>query len=235
MLLEELSKIAAQSGNCRLVISYNGDDKYALGVSDGVTTPLVVNGTLVELQTAVAEKLPGYLELAAKEAAEKEVKEEAVRHEAELKAVEARLKQEAAARKACCHDFIVRLPGGYDTMVGEGGCTLSGGEKQRLSIARAILKEAPIVLLDEATASLDPENEVEVQKAINTLIEGRTVIVIAHRLKTIRNADKIIVLREGAAAECGTHDELMRLNGKYAEMFRLQSKNYSLVAGGEKV
>ena len=92
MLLEELSKIAAQSGNSRLVISYNGDDKYALGVSDGVTTPLVVNGTLVELQTAIAEKLPGYLELAAKEAA--------ARHEAELKAVETKLKQEAAARKA---------------------------------------------------------------------------------------------------------------------------------------
>ena len=100
MLLEELSKIAAQSGNCRLVISYNGDDKYALGVSDGVTTPLVVNGTLVELQTAIAEKLPGYLEDAAKEAAEKKAKEEAARHEAELKAAEARLKQEAAARKA---------------------------------------------------------------------------------------------------------------------------------------
>lgn len=100
MLLEELSKIAAQSGNCRLVISYNGDDKYALGVSDGVTTPLVVNGTLVELQTAVAEKLPGYLELAVREAAEKKAKEEAARHEAELKAAEAKLKQEAAARKA---------------------------------------------------------------------------------------------------------------------------------------
>ncbi len=100
MLLEELSKIAAQSGNSRLVISYNGDDKYALGVSDGVTTPLVVNGTLVELQTAIAEKLPGYLELAGKEAAEKKAKEEAARHEAELKAVETKLKQEAAARKA---------------------------------------------------------------------------------------------------------------------------------------
>ena len=100
MLLKELSKIAAQSGNSRLVISYNGDDKYALGVSDGVTTPLVVNGTLVELQTAIAEKLPGYLELATKEAAEKKSKEEATRHEAELKAVETKLKQEAVARKA---------------------------------------------------------------------------------------------------------------------------------------
>ena len=131
---------------------------------------------------------------------------------------------EAAARKACCHDFIMRLPGGYDTMVGEGGCTLSGGEKQRLSIARAILKEAPVVLLDEATASLDPENEVEVQKAINTLIEGRTVIVIAHRLKTIRNADKIIVLEDGHIAEQGTHDELLRNQGLYHKLWSIQEK-----------
>lgn len=131
---------------------------------------------------------------------------------------------EAAARKACCHDFIMRLPDGYDTMVGEGGCTLSGGEKQRLSIARAILKEAPIVLLDEATASLDPENEVEVQKAINTLIEGRTVIVIAHRLKTIRNADKIIVLEDGYIAEQGTHDELLRNQGLYHKLWTIQEK-----------
>ena len=92
---------------------------------------------------------------------------------------------------------MMRLPKGYDTQVGEGGCTLSGGEKQRISIARAILKEPSVVLLDEATASLDPENEVEVQRAINTLITGRTVIVIAHRLKTIKNADNIIVLEEG--------------------------------------
>ena len=131
---------------------------------------------------------------------------------------------EAAARKACCHDFIMHLPGGYDTMVGEGGCTLSGGEKQRLSIARAILKEAPVVLLDEATASLDPENEVEVQKAINTLIEGRTVIVIAHRLKTIRNADKIIVLEDGHIAEQGAHDELLRNQGLYHKLWSIQEK-----------
>ncbi|MCL3852431.1 ABC transporter ATP-binding protein/permease [Parabacteroides sp. GYB001] len=131
---------------------------------------------------------------------------------------------EAAARKACCHDFIMRLPGGYDTMVGEGGCTLSGGEKQRLSIARVILKEAPVVLLDEATASLDPENEVEVQKAINTLIEGRTVIVIAHRLKTIRNADKIIVLEDGHIAEQGAHDELLRNQGLYHKLWSIQEK-----------
>ena len=97
----------------------------------------------------------------------------------------------AAAKKACCHDFIMRLHKGYDTLVGEGGCTLSGGEKQRISIARAILKDAPIILLDEATASLDPENEVEVQKAIDSLIKGRTVIAIAHSIKTIKDSDQI--------------------------------------------
>lgn len=100
MLFEELCKIAAQNGNCRLVVSYSGDDKYALGISDGVTTPLVINGTLAELQTAIVEKLPGYLELAAREAAAKKAREEAARHEAELKAAKARRKQEAAARKA---------------------------------------------------------------------------------------------------------------------------------------
>ena len=131
---------------------------------------------------------------------------------------------EAAARKACCHDFIMRLPKGYDTQVGEGGCTLSGGEKQRISIARAILKEAPVVLLDEATASLDPENEVEVQRAINTLIEGRTVIVIAHRLKTIKNADNIIVLEEGRIAEQGKHQELLNNKGLYAKLWNIQEK-----------
>lgn len=128
----------------------------------------------------------------------------------------------AAAKKACCHDFIMRLPQGYDTMVGEGGCTLSGGEKQRLSIARAILKDAPIILLDEATASLDPENEVEVQKAIDTLIKGRTVIAIAHRLKTIKNADRIIVLDNGRIKEEGTHDELLQSNGLYSRLWNIQ-------------
>lgn len=128
----------------------------------------------------------------------------------------------AAARKACCHDFIMRLPQGYDTMVGEGGCTLSGGEKQRLSIARAILKDAPVILLDEATASLDPENEVEVQRAIDSLIKGRTVIAIAHRLKTIKNADRIIVLDNGRIREEGTHDELVRKEGLYAHLWEIQ-------------
>lgn len=130
----------------------------------------------------------------------------------------------AAARRACCHDFIMRLPQGYDTPVGEGGCTLSGGEKQRLSIARAILKDAPIVLLDEATASLDPENEVEVQRAIDTLVDGRTVVVIAHRLKTVMAADRIVVLDEGRVVEQGTHAELMGREGLYARLWNIQEK-----------
>ena len=128
----------------------------------------------------------------------------------------------AAAKKACCHDFIMRLPQGYDTMVGEGGCTLSGGEKQRISIARAMLKDAQIILLDEATASLDPENEVEIQKAIGTLIKGRTVIAIAHRLKTIKKADRIIVLDNGQIKEEGTHDELIRQEGLYSHLWNIQ-------------
>lgn len=130
----------------------------------------------------------------------------------------------AAAKKACCHEFILKLPNGYDTMVGEGGCTLSGGEKQRISIARAILKNAEIVLLDEATASLDPENEVDVQNAINSLITGRTVIVIAHRLKTIKNADKIIVLDKGLIVEQGTHNDLINKNGLYCKLWTIQEK-----------
>lgn len=128
----------------------------------------------------------------------------------------------AAAKKACCHDFIMRLPKGYDTLVGEGGCTLSGGEKQRISIARAMLKDAQIILLDEATASLDPENEVEVQKAIDALIKGHTVIAIAHRLKTIKGADQIIVLDNGQIEEEGTHDELVRKEGLYAHLWNIQ-------------
>lgn len=130
----------------------------------------------------------------------------------------------AAAKKACCHDFIMRLPKGYDTLVGEGGCTLSGGEKQRISIARAMLKDAQIILLDEATASLDPENEVEVQKAIDALIKGHTVIAIAHRLKTIKGADQIIVLDNGQIKEKGTHETLMQAEGLYAQLWNIQEQ-----------
>ena len=130
-----------------------------------------------------------------------------------------------AAKRACCHEFISALPQGYDTPVGEGGCTLSGGEKQRISIARAFLKNAPIVLLDEATASLDPENELEVQKAVDALIKGRTVIVVAHRLKTICRADNIYVLNHGKIIETGTHDSLLQQNGLYARLWHLQQES----------
>lgn len=129
---------------------------------------------------------------------------------------------EEAARLACCHDFIMKLPNGYDTMVGEGGSTLSGGEKQRISIARAILKNAPIILLDEATASLDPENEAEIQTAIDRLVRGRTLIVVAHRLKTVQHADQIVVLDQGRIVEQGCHDELLSTNGLYARLWQRQ-------------
>ena len=113
-----------------------------------------------------------------------------------------------AAKLAGCHDFIEKLPQRYETIVGEGGATLSGGEKQRISIARAILKNAPILLLDEPTSSLDAKNEVSVQKAISNLVKNKTVVMIAHRLKTIKNADHIIVLDQGRIAEEGNHEEL---------------------------
>lgn len=129
---------------------------------------------------------------------------------------------EQAARRACCHDFIIRLPQGYDTVVGEGGCTLSGGEKQRISIARALLKNAPVVLLDEVTAALDPENEREIQQAVNALVQGRTVIFIAHKLKTVRFADQIVVLGGGGIVEQGRHDELLARQGLYARLWELQ-------------
>ena len=129
---------------------------------------------------------------------------------------------EAAAKLAHCHDFIMKLPDGYNTMVGEGGSTLSGGEKQRISIARAILKDAPVLLLDEATSSLDPENEVEVQRAIEALVKGRTVIMIAHKLKTIAGADQIIVLDQGEVKEVGTHQELMDKHGLYRHLWDIQ-------------
>jgi ATP-binding cassette, subfamily B, bacterial IrtB/YbtQ len=131
---------------------------------------------------------------------------------------------EAAAKEACCHDFIMKLPQGYDTMVGEGGSTLSGGERQRISIARAMLKNAPVILLDEATSSLDPENEVEMQKAISRLIQGRTVIMIAHRLKTVVKANKIIVLDKGKVVEQGTHKELIEIGGLYEKLWDIQNR-----------
>lgn len=129
-----------------------------------------------------------------------------------------------AAKKSSCHEFIMSLPDGYDTIVGEGGSTLSGGEKQRISIARALLKDAPIVLLDEATASLDPENEVLIQSAISELVYNKTVIIVAHRLQSIMNADQIVVLDNGNVREVGTHNSLINENGMYAHLWQEQSK-----------
>lgn len=134
---------------------------------------------------------------------------------------------EAAARKACCHEFINRLPDGYDTVVGEGGATLSGGERQRISIARCILKDAPIVILDEATASVDVDNEGAIQQAIGELCAGKTLLVIAHRLNTIRSADRILVIDGGRITQGGTHGELTAAAGIYRDMVEAQGKNAS--------
>lgn len=131
----------------------------------------------------------------------------------------------AAGKAACCDEFVNELPEKYSTMLGENGSTLSGGERQRISIARALLKDAPIILLDEATASLDPENEVLIQQAISRLIEGKTVIVIAHRLRTVVGADKIIVLDGGRAVEMGTHEELIEKQGLYKKLYSIQQES----------
>ncbi len=129
-----------------------------------------------------------------------------------------------AAKKACCHDFISALPEGYDTVIGEGGGTLSGGEKQRISIARAILKDAPIIILDEATASIDPENEHYIQSAISELTKGKTIITIAHRLATIENADQILVVDHGEIVESGNHRELVKKGGIYKKFVEIREK-----------
>lgn len=131
---------------------------------------------------------------------------------------------EQAARLAACHDFISALPNGYKTMVGEGGSTLSGGEKQRISIARALLKDAPIVLLDEATASLDPENEVLIQQAIDALVQNKTVVVIAHRLRSVQTADQIIVMDAGQVREKGSHEDLLAQKGLYKALWEEQQR-----------
>jgi ATP-binding cassette, subfamily B, bacterial MsbA len=130
----------------------------------------------------------------------------------------------AAAQAAYAHDFIMELAQGYDTVIGESGVRLSGGERQRLSIARAILKDAPILILDEATSSLDTESELYVQKALANLMQGRTTLVIAHRLSTVRNADRIVVVSGGRIVEEGRHDELLARGGEYTKLHQLQFK-----------
>lgn len=130
-----------------------------------------------------------------------------------------------AAKKACCHDFIMALPEGYDTVIGEGGGSLSGGEKQRISIARAILKDAPVIILDEATASVDPENEHLIQAAISELTKGKTIVTIAHRLATIEQADQILVVDDGQIVQRGTHEELVAVPGKYKDFVDIRSQS----------
>ncbi len=130
-----------------------------------------------------------------------------------------------AAKRAQCHQFISELPEGYGTLAGEGGCRLSGGEKQRISIARALLKDAPVILLDEATASLDPENEYQIQQALSELVKDKTIIIIAHRLQTVVNADQIIVMNEGEIIEKGAHTELLETKGLYCELWKEQQRN----------
>ena len=128
------------------------------------------------------------------------------------------------SQKACCHEFIMKLPKGYDTVIGEAGGSLSGGERQRLSIARAMMKDAPIIILDEATANIDPENEQLIQHAMEELTRDKTIIMIAHRLKTVRNADQIIVMNQGRIAQRGTHEQLMKQGGIYASLINVRTE-----------
>ena len=129
-----------------------------------------------------------------------------------------------AARKARCYDFIMELPDGFDTVIGEGGASLSGGERQRISIARCILKDAPIVILDEATASVDPENEHLIQQALSALTKGKTILTIAHRLATIQHADQILVVEDGRIVQRGTHAELMTQGGLYRRFIEIREQ-----------
>ncbi|MEI3363731.1 MAG: ATP-binding cassette domain-containing protein, partial [Oscillospiraceae bacterium] len=129
-----------------------------------------------------------------------------------------------AAKRACCHDFILSLPDGYETIIGEGGSTLSGGEKQRISIARAILKDAPIIILDEATSSVDPENERALLSAIQELTKDKTLISIAHRLSTVRNADQIVVIDQGRIVQQGKHTDLLQKDGIYRKFLSLRTR-----------
>jgi subfamily B ATP-binding cassette protein MsbA len=137
---------------------------------------------------------------------------------------------EQAARAALAHDFIRQMPQGYHTVIADRGERLSGGQRQRLAIARALLKNAPVLILDEATSELDTESEQLVQKALSNLMAGRTVIVIAHRLSTVRRADKIVVLEGGAIREMGTHEELLRSGGAYRRLHDLQFRDVQEVA-----
>ena len=141
----------------------------------------------------------------------------------------------AAAKKACCDDFISALPDGYETIIGEGGASLSGGQRQRISIARAIMKDAPIIILDEATANVDPENERELMNAIQALTKEKTILMIAHRLKTVRNADCIFVIDRGKVVQRGTHEELIREEGIYQSFIRSRKEavGWRLGSGSE--
>ena len=132
-----------------------------------------------------------------------------------------------AAKAASCHNFIMELEKGYDTKVGDAGGALSGGERQRVTIARAILKKSKVIILDEATAFADPENEYLIQNAINNLIKGKTLIVVAHRLSTITKADTILTLKDGEVVESGTHSNLLDKNGVYASLWRNYIKGFS--------